>query len=147
MLILFVGTHWTWEILNVLLTGKMNKKPKEAAMLDFISSESIDALESPRILNTHHPPHLLPKDIKEKKKAKIVYIYRNPKDVAISAYHHFMKAMTLMECSAGDLDDFKKAFPTLTCKISKLQITNGYRSFEPVRAYDSRRICHARHHF
>ena len=44
MNILFVGTHWTWEILNVLLTGKMNKKPTETAMLDFISSELIDGL-------------------------------------------------------------------------------------------------------
>ena len=30
--------------MNVLLTGKMNKKPTETAMLDFISSELIDGL-------------------------------------------------------------------------------------------------------
>jgi len=119
----FVGTHWTWEILNVLTTGKMSTKAKETAMLDFISPEQIDALESPRILNTHHPPHLLPKEIKEKKKAKIVYLHRNPKDVAISAYHHFTKAMTMLDCNAGDLEGFKKAFPTLTCKMSLLFMT------------------------
>ena len=112
--------------MNVLLTGEMNKKPKETAMLDFISSGLIDALESPRILNTHHPTQLLPKAIKEKKKAKIVYIYRNPKDVAVSAYHHYSKVMEMMDCNAGDLDGFRQAFPTLTCKIRLLFIVNVY---------------------
>ena len=95
----------------------MSTRAKETAMLELISLEQIDALESPRILNTHHPPHLLPKDIKENKKAKIVYIYRNPKDVAVSAYHHYSKVMEMMDGNAGDLNGFKKAFPTLTCKI------------------------------
>ena len=103
----------------------MNKKPKETAMLDIISSGLIDALESPRILNTHHPTQLLPKAIKEKKNVKIVYIYRNPKDVAVSAFHHFTKAMEMVDCNAGDLDRFKKAFPTLTCKMDSLIMVNG----------------------
>ena len=100
----------------------MSTKAKETAMLDFISPVQIDALESPRILNTHHPPHLLPKDIKEKK-TRIVYIYRNPKDVAISSYHHFTKAMAMLDCNAGDLDGFKKAFPTSTRKMNLLFMT------------------------
>ena len=111
--------------MNVLLTGEMNKKPKEAAMFDFMSPEQIGTLKSPRVLNTHHPPHLLPKDIKEKKNVKIVYIYRNPKDVAVSAFHHFTKAMEMVDCNAGDLDRFKKAFPTLTCKMDSLIMVNG----------------------
>ena len=53
----------------------------------------------------------------------IVYIYRNPKDVAISSYHHFTKAMAMLDCNAGDLDGFKKAFPTSTCKMNLLIMT------------------------
>ena len=108
------------------MTGEMNRKPKRTAMLDFMSLEHIGAIKSPRILNTHHPPHLLPKDIKEKKKAKIVYIYRNPKDVAVSAYHHYSNVMEMMDCNAGDLDGFKQAFPTLKCKIRLLCWIHGY---------------------
>jgi len=122
VILLFAGTHWTWEILNVLLTGEMTKKPKQTTMLDFMSTEHIGALESPRVLNTHHPPHLLPKDIKEKKKAKIVYIYRNPKDVAISSYYFFTKGLEKMDCNVGDLDSFKKAFPTVRCKTCLVYI-------------------------
>ena len=116
------GTHWVWEILNVLLTGEMHKHQKETRMLDLMPTETINTIESPRILNTHYPPHLLPKEIKEKK-TRIVYIYRNPKDVAISSYHHFTKAMAMLDCNAGDLDGFKKAFPTSTCKMNLLIMT------------------------
>jgi len=75
----------------------MHKKPKEAAMLEFMTSQQIGALKSPRVLNTHYPPHLLPREIKKKKKTKIVYIYRNQKDVAISANYHFSKAMEMIK--------------------------------------------------
>ena len=99
----------------MLRTAEMHKQQKETRMLDLTPTDKIDALESPRILNTHYPAHLLPKDIKEGKKAKIVYINRNPKDVAISAYHHFSKAMAIMGCDIGDLDNYKKAFPIMKC--------------------------------
>lgn len=43
-------------------------------------------LASPRHIKTHLPFSLLPQDLCEK--CKVIYIARNPKDVAVSYYHH-----------------------------------------------------------
>ncbi|XP_072044656.1 sulfotransferase 1C4-like [Amphiura filiformis] len=64
-------------------------------------------LPSPRLLKTHLPFQLLPPDIM-KKKAKIVYVARNPKDLAVS-YFNFHKWMPMIpNYSSWDtyFDDF-----------------------------------------
>ncbi|XP_035218190.1 sulfotransferase 1E1-like [Stegodyphus dumicola] len=43
-------------------------------------------MESPRLLKTHLPFSLLPPDV-HSKKCKMIYITRNPRDVAVSYYH------------------------------------------------------------
>lgn len=43
---------------------------------------------SPRIIMSHLPAHFLPKNIWTVK-SKLIYVYRNAKDVAISMYHMF----------------------------------------------------------
>ncbi|XP_066905451.1 luciferin sulfotransferase [Halyomorpha halys] len=43
-------------------------------------------LASPRHIKTHLPFSLLPPDLCEK--SKVIYVARNPKDVAVSYYHH-----------------------------------------------------------
>ncbi len=47
-----------------------------------------------RFIKTHLPFHLLPKQITEKQKqAKVIYIYRDPKDVIVS-YYYFARMLT-----------------------------------------------------
>ena len=49
----------------------------------------LDALPSPRLLKTHLPFHLMPLQISSGPiTCKIIYVIRNPKDAAISLYHH-----------------------------------------------------------
>ena len=74
----------------MLLKGKAeyDETPKERFMLDFIDCQTFDQLPSPRFINTHLLFETLPsKDILEKK-PKIIFVYRNPKDLAVSAYGH-----------------------------------------------------------
>ena len=53
----------------------------------------VKMMPSPRFMKSHLPVHLLPADILTKK-AKIVYVARNPKDVAVSFFHmHRWQAM------------------------------------------------------
>ena len=43
----------------------------------------------PRIIKTHLSYDMLPEGLKENKKAKIIYVNRNPRDAVVSFYNHF----------------------------------------------------------
>ncbi|XP_067652277.1 sulfotransferase 1C2-like [Haliotis asinina] len=83
------GTHWLWEIVNMLRAGnsKYNKKGKEIAMLGMPKFSRPDELPSPRVLNSHQYFRHLPETLAEKK-IKTIFIMRNPKDVSVSYYNH-----------------------------------------------------------
>ncbi|KAL3842285.1 hypothetical protein ACJMK2_020316 [Sinanodonta woodiana] len=106
------GTHWIWEIVSMLRKGKAEYDPriKETAMLEFISKDQIEAMESPRNLNTHFPLRMLPKDLLDTKR-KIIHVMRNPKDAAVSMYHHF-KSMKIGvgHVYPGTFSDFLSLF-------------------------------------
>jgi len=78
-------------------------------MLELQPVEKINRLPSPRIINTHLPPHLLPAGIL-KTRCKVVHVIRNPKDVTVSAFNHFGKALKAMGLDIGPMDDFKTKF-------------------------------------
>ena len=65
---------------------------KETAMLEGITQEQFNNIQSPRVLNTHFPFSLLPKEI-TKHKAKIIFVQRNPKDICVSYYNHHFKIL------------------------------------------------------
>ncbi|GAB1600255.1 sulfotransferase 1A2-like [Argonauta hians] len=82
------GTHWIWEVTSMILAGKAERIAciKEEYMIDFRSREELDSKPSPRVLNTHLHPHLLPEVLL--KTNKMIFIARNPKSVAVSYYRH-----------------------------------------------------------
>ena len=45
------------------------------------------ATDTPRILSTHTIGEWLPLEIRDDPKAKVIYVARNPKDVAVSYYY------------------------------------------------------------
>ena len=83
------GTHWTSEIIHMLLHGKIeyNTEPQINSMLPFQTPERMDQLPSPRIINSHMYFRHLPRDILNKRN-KIMFVNRSPQDVAISYYYH-----------------------------------------------------------
>ena len=86
------GTHWVWEITGMLLNGSADRIQgmKEMAMLETMTCDDLDKMMSPRILNTHvHYSHIA--DDFKKKQCKIIYITRNPKDIAVSFFNHHLK--------------------------------------------------------
>ncbi|XP_052222287.1 sulfotransferase 1A2-like [Dreissena polymorpha] len=82
------GCTWTFEILTMLLKGKSDGPhySKMHVMLEASARENMTTLPSPRLLNTHLPWRRFPSDIM-KKKVKLVFVVRNPKDAAVSLYH------------------------------------------------------------
>ncbi|XP_055997942.1 uncharacterized protein LOC125647317 [Ostrea edulis] len=83
------GTHWTWEIISMILQQKAEYHPKakETHMLEFHTPEVLEPLTSPRVFNTHLLPNNVPEQFFQKR-CKMVFVQRNPKDMAVSFYHH-----------------------------------------------------------
>ncbi|XP_060068362.1 sulfotransferase 1A1-like [Ylistrum balloti] len=90
------GTHWVWEMTTMLLKGKAEYEhvSKETRMLEFHWPEEFDDLPSPRALNTHYYLRLLPEQLQNGSKGRIIFITRNPKDSVVSNFHH-RRSMTI----------------------------------------------------
>ncbi|XP_065360809.1 luciferin sulfotransferase-like isoform X1 [Calliphora vicina] len=110
------GTTWiqetTWLLVNNLDFVKANAEDliTRSVFIDLIalytempidSIESADKASSPRVLKSHLPAHLIPKQIWEKK-SKIIYCARNPKDMVVS-YFHFHRGLGTWQ---GDINEF-----------------------------------------
>ena len=88
------GTHWLWEVTSMLVNQSADriKLIKETAMLEGVSEQMFSNVPSPRVLNTHIPLTLMPKDILAKR-AKIIFVQRNPKDICVSYFNHHSKIL------------------------------------------------------
>ena len=91
----------------MLLQGKTeyHQDPKEKYMFPFQTPERIDEHPSPRIINSHMYFRHLPRDIL-KKRPKIVFVSRNPKDIVVSFYHHCHNASLKYNGSWNDFLEF-----------------------------------------
>ncbi|XP_066993078.2 luciferin sulfotransferase [Anabrus simplex] len=119
------GTTWTQELVWMLASGLDYKGGKEVALnqrvpffeIMTIGSLPPDVLEyffklvnssqngRRRIFKTHLPRDLLPKQIWTKN-PKIIYVSRDPKDAALSYYHHHR----LWSGYQGSQEEFLEAF-------------------------------------
>ncbi|VDI12221.1 Hypothetical predicted protein [Mytilus galloprovincialis] len=102
------GTHWLAEIIYMLLNKRLEYNTeyvKVSAMLPLQTPEMVDKLSSPRILNSHLLFSSLPRDILTQKN-KVVFVNRNPKDVAVSLYHFCRHTINY----EGSWNDFLQLF-------------------------------------
>ncbi|KAL8611181.1 hypothetical protein ACOMHN_064471 [Nucella lapillus] len=90
------GSHWHYEMLSMLQRGRAEyvRSDKPTEMMDRLTASQIADLPSPRVLNTHVPLTHLPTQALQKR-TKVVYLFRNPKDVAVSMHNH-MRDWTAM---------------------------------------------------
>jgi hypothetical protein len=65
-----------------------------------INPEQLGSLASPRVLKTHMKPRFIPRN------GRVIYVYRDPKDVAISFYNQLAGIYNY----EGDLDAFVNRF-------------------------------------
>lgn len=78
-----------WEIVRFLLAGTTDLPviEKDVAMLEDVLPEDLEAQVSPRPINTHYHFDRLPPEFFSKK-VKIIYMTRDPRDVAVSFFNH-----------------------------------------------------------
>ena len=87
------GTTWTQNILRHLLwPGDTSLLSDKIPWINVsrplsLSLEEIEELPDPRVIKTHDPAHWIC-DLLQGSDAKLIYVYRNPGDVAVSYYNH-----------------------------------------------------------
>ncbi|MEE6475076.1 hypothetical protein FKM82_010610 [Ascaphus truei] len=100
------GTNWIVQILHEMVYPMQNDHPTlHQAMIEFGKPEKVQKLKdrpSPRVLSSHLYYDDIPKSILEKK-VKILVIFRNPKDTAVSYFHFYNSNPVLPTYSSWDL--------------------------------------------
>uniref|UniRef100_A0A1X7UFI3 Sulfotransferase domain-containing protein n=1 Tax=Amphimedon queenslandica TaxID=400682 RepID=A0A1X7UFI3_AMPQE len=82
---------------------------------EVIGKEAAMSVPSPRLFKTHLPYHMIPGGDPASSVAKFIYVARNPKDVAVSLYHH---SRLLTHCEFdGDWDCFFELFMEGKCEM------------------------------
>lgn len=101
----------------------------------------VQELPSPRLIKSHLPLALLPVQLWQKK-AKVVYVFRNPKDAWVSAYYHgvtigYNYGLTLEQFFNGCLDGENIKLESIEHAAEFYQLRNEpwvyYTSFERMK--------------
>uniref|UniRef100_A0A3P8UFQ2 Sulfotransferase n=1 Tax=Cynoglossus semilaevis TaxID=244447 RepID=A0A3P8UFQ2_CYNSE len=96
------GTVWMQQILVQIMDAAHPEQAEDLTnrtRVPWLEEQLIDQpfrdRPDPRIFGSHLPPDMLPCDV-QKKRVKVVYVWRNPKDVLVSAYH-FAQSWVLLK--------------------------------------------------
>ncbi|XP_064193321.1 sulfotransferase family 5A, member 1 [Anguilla rostrata] len=108
------GTTWMQQALTLLmsrgdatLAQTVPNWARAPWLEQYYCPEVLKGSQGPRIITTHLPYHLLAPAL-QGSKAKIIYVARNPKDVAVS-YYHFHKMANFLP-QPGTFDEFLNNF-------------------------------------
>ncbi|TRY59430.1 hypothetical protein DNTS_001144 [Danionella cerebrum] len=108
------GTTWMQELLPPLLNGGDLTSIQTVPNWDRVpwleetrAPLVLDTMSSPRPIVSHMPCHLMPATL-FKSKAKVIYITRNPKDVAVSSFY-FHKMASFLD-DPGTFEEFIDKF-------------------------------------
>ncbi|XP_067668063.1 uncharacterized protein [Haliotis asinina] len=144
------GTHWTWEILNMIVAGKAEyaKHWKNSAALERMTEEGMEELASPRIIQTHLLPSQMPEMLWERR-CKVVYVQRNPKDCAVSYFCHMSQQVrkdnpTQQVTFTGSWDEFLSFFMDGSVPLGSIfHHTNAWKNVSSV--HEGLDICYVQY--
>uniref|UniRef100_A0A6I8Q364 Sulfotransferase n=1 Tax=Xenopus tropicalis TaxID=8364 RepID=A0A6I8Q364_XENTR len=105
------GTNWSVNLLNDIVKAVCNKDPSPIIpILEFGAPDKFEKLNqepSPRVLATHLHYDNIPQRFFDKK-LKMMVVFRNPKDTAVSYFHFYNNNPVLPKYSSWDtfFEDF-----------------------------------------
>ncbi|KAM7171921.1 amine sulfotransferase-like [Macrochelys suwanniensis] len=107
-------TVWTQNILSLIYHEGHHDATENMEIIDRLpwleyNIHNMDFVHhpSPRLFTTHLPYYLVPRDLRNRR-AKVIYVARNPKDVAVS-YFHFSSLSVKFEM-VPDFNSFLERF-------------------------------------
>ncbi|CAH1782524.1 unnamed protein product, partial [Owenia fusiformis] len=112
------GTTWTQEIVWLIHNNGDIEAAKKTPLfmrfpfMDFKQEfNAIKTMSSPRLIKTHlnYPAFSAMYDSNQTDRPKIIYVVRNPKDVAVS-YYNFYKMNTSLGSFTGPFSEFLSMF-------------------------------------
>ncbi|XP_039604330.1 sulfotransferase 6B1-like isoform X2 [Polypterus senegalus] len=103
------GFNWMISVLQKIISIDAEAiKPDEdiprIGLIEFIKPEKLqmlDEIRSTRLLGTHFHPNYIPKSFFDKK-TKMLVVFRNPKDTAVSYYHFCQNNPVLLTYESWD---------------------------------------------
>lgn len=84
------GSTWLQQTVKLIRNNGVEdgrNVDQAVPLLEYLTPEDTEAMSSPRCFKTHVPFRLIPGGKPVATSAKYIYIYRNPKDAAVSLYH------------------------------------------------------------
>lgn len=109
----------------MLLNGRAEyiKEGKESLFLEAMDDiGTVSSMDSPRVLNTNLPFRWLPQKHVESN-GKIIHVIRNPKDICVSLYYHFIDSGLFMHSEGVQFAD---CFEGLFSKESMNHYLNSF---------------------
>ncbi|KAK9411513.1 amine sulfotransferase-like [Crotalus adamanteus] len=108
------GTIWTQNIVSLIFHEGHRDETENITLNDRapwleynILHVDFPSRPSPRLFTSHLPYYLVPKGLRSRR-AKIIYVLRNPKDILVSSYH-FHKILVKLE-TPKDFSTFFEKF-------------------------------------
>ncbi|XP_075551581.1 amine sulfotransferase-like isoform X2 [Dermacentor variabilis] len=99
------GTHWAHMMLSATLQVCRGLPPRPFILAEREGVDTISAAPRPRIVCTHLPFRLTPRN----ERTKYVYVARNPKDCCVSFFHH-TKALPSYGFADGTFNEYFEIF-------------------------------------
>lgn len=89
------GTHWLYRVIDMLQRGRpvYDSRTADSTFIDVQKIDLLSTLDAPRLFTSHLPYDRLPAQI-ERRRAKIVHVYRDPR-AAMLSFWWMMKASML----------------------------------------------------
>lgn len=102
---------------------------------------SVPKLASPRVIKTHFPFSLIPPSVMDVQ-AKIIYVARNPKDVAVSYYYLCRKARSIGYINDFPLfwDYFERGLSNTHHCVNLISHWNNFKSLSQPRTHHIRNM-------